>query len=278
MKEQIMRMSISSLRARIVCLGMVALVSFATPCSSRAQIITLSDGGSIAQIDTTSQAGMYNWRVGGINQLRQQWFWYRVGTAGPEQSINMISAPTISGLSANQATISYANSLFSVDLTYVLTGSTGTAGLNESIRIINKNTDPLSAPLDFHFFEYTDYNLGGITGGQSVTLNGTAARAIQTSVQGGMGLESATPNANHREANLFDATLLKLNDALPTTLDDVLTAGPGDATFAFEWDYSIAAGGSKLISKIKTVPEPSAVALMALGLAAFTLRRAGAKG
>lgn len=273
-----MRIPIRSVTAiaRKFCVVMVALGSLATVFPSQAQIIMLSDGGSSAKIDTL-RVGMYDWSVGGINQLRQQWFWYRVGTSGPEQTIDKISAPTISGLSANQATISYANSLFSVDVTYVLTGGTGTSGLNESIRIINKNTDPLSAPLDFHFFEYTDYNLGGTAGGQSVTLNGTAARAIQTGLQGGMGLESATPNANHREASLFDATLLKLNDALPTTLNDVLTAGPGDATFAFEWDYSIAPGASRLISKIKTVPEPSAVALMALGLAAFALRRAGAK-
>jgi hypothetical protein len=276
MKDRIMKVSTRSLadRTQAFCVVMVALVSLAMVLPSHGQITTLSSGASIARIDPYSQAGLFDWTVSGTDQLKKQWFWYRVGTAGSEFSIDTISAPTISGVSANGATITYANSSFSIDVIYGLTGNADSAGLTETIRIINKNTDPLSAPLDFHFFEYTDYDLAGIPGGQSVMVYGTAARAVQTGLLGAMGLETATPNASHREANLYDATLVKLNDALPTTLNDVLTAGPGDVTFAFEWDYAIEAGGSRLISKIKTVPEPSAMVLMALGLVAFTLRRA----
>jgi hypothetical protein len=253
---------------------MVAVVSFAMGLASQAQIITLTDAGSVARIDAASQAGVYNWTVAGINQLKQQWFWYRVGTSGPEQSINTISAPTVTLTSANQANVLYGNSTFSVDITYVLTGNTDSSGLNESIRIIN-NT---AANLDFHLFQYLDFDLGGQAGGQSVVVNATAARATQTLLGSlARGSETASPNANHREAALFAQTLNSLNDANPTTLNDVLTSGPGDVTFAFQWDYTIAAGGSRLISKIVTVPEPSALALMALGLVAFTLRRAGAK-
>jgi len=254
---------------------MVALASFAIAFPSQAQIITLTDAafpGCVAQINPVAQAGMFNWSINGVSQLKQQWYWYRVGTSGPEFSIDSISPPTISGVSANQATISYGNSLFSVDVSYVFTGNTDSSGLNKSIRIVNKT----SSPLDFHFFEYTDFDLGGQSGGQSVVLNATATRARQTLTHEIAG-ETGTPNASHREAALFAQTLNRLNDVNPTTLNDVLTAGPGDVTFAFQWDFAIAAGGSSLISKIVTVPEPSAIALMALGLAAFTLRRVGAK-
>src|SRR5208337_545666 len=58
-------------------------------------IYTLSSGNSSVSIDLGSQAGMYNWTVDGQNQLNQQWFWYRVGSSGPEASIDTIGMPTV---------------------------------------------------------------------------------------------------------------------------------------------------------------------------------------
>jgi hypothetical protein len=257
---------------------MVALFSFAMVLPSQAQIITLTDPlfpGVVAQINAGSQAGMFNWSVGGINQLTQHGFWYRVGTAGPEQSINTISAPTITQTTPNQATTLYNNGAYSVQVTYRLTGNTASSGINESVRIIN-NT---AADLDFHFFQYSDFDLNGTSGGQSVQL-GTPSMASQTLGSVWSASEIGTPAANHSEAAFFNATLNRLNDGIATTLNDNLgPVGPGDVTFAFQWDYTIAAGGSKLISPILTVqvPEPSALVLLALGMAAFALRRAGAK-
>src|SRR5438093_1386329 len=45
---------------------------------SPAQII-LSNRNSQAVIDPTSSAGLQHWDIQGLNQLHQQWFWYRVG-------------------------------------------------------------------------------------------------------------------------------------------------------------------------------------------------------
>src|SRR5215471_5719398 len=58
-------------------------------------IETLTDNNSVAQIDPNGQAGMFSWTVDGVQNLFQQWFWYRVGTNGPENSIDTISAPAI---------------------------------------------------------------------------------------------------------------------------------------------------------------------------------------
>src|SRR5438105_2460912 len=66
---------------------------------SQAQIVTLVDRNSIAQVNVGSQAGMFRWEADGQNQLVQQWFWYRIGDAvpgNPERSIDTISPPTIS--------------------------------------------------------------------------------------------------------------------------------------------------------------------------------------
>src|SRR5262245_58397633 len=101
----------------------------------------LSNGNSSAQIDPNSQAGMFNWFVDGVNNLNQQWFWYRVG-ANPEASINTIGAPSIVRPDAKTAYITYggAGNGFSVEIDYVLTGQSagsGQADIRESIRIHN---------------------------------------------------------------------------------------------------------------------------------------------
>jgi hypothetical protein len=264
-------------RTRKPCFAMVAVVCFAMAFPGQAQIVTLSDNGSIALIDSASQAGMFTWRLGDINQLAQQWFWYRVGPSGPESSIDTISAPSITQTVPYQATTRYGNATLSVEVAYLLTGNPSAASstLSETITIANNQTQ---GALDLHFFQYMDLDLAGTTGNQSVALNASLARAKQTMLNSsGFAVETAIQNPSHREAGLFPQTLNRLNDGLATTLNDSLTAGPGDATFAFQWDVTINPGSSFQISKIVTVPEPSAVVLLALGLVAFGFRRSAAR-
>jgi len=63
--------------------------------SADAQIAALLDNNSSATINlngTGTTAGMINWTVDGINQLSQQWFWYRADGMNSEQTINSLSA------------------------------------------------------------------------------------------------------------------------------------------------------------------------------------------
>src|SRR3974390_2390515 len=91
------------------------------------QLYTLTDQNSLANLDLGSQAGMYNWTVDGASSLYQQWFWYRIGSTGPEASINTIGAPVVAttgtqGLSATYtAPVGTANN-FNVRVDYLLTG------------------------------------------------------------------------------------------------------------------------------------------------------------
>jgi hypothetical protein len=255
-------------------------------CSaSQAQIQTLVDANSFSDINPNNQQGMFDWFVDGQNQLFQQWFWYRVGL-NPEQSIDTISAPLISRPDAKTADITYNNGAFSVAIDYSLTGGSagsGKATMLESIKIHNFT----GSPLDFHFFQYSDFNLLNNPNGDTVALgtdlSGKFNEALQTKgplISPILTETDITPGANHGETAFVGQTLAKLNNALPDNLNDNAgPTGPGNVTWAFQWDYSgpdsIAPGGDELISKtlLIQVPEPSALALISIGAAALALHQ-----
>src|SRR5215475_11846101 len=101
------------------CLSAAVLLMLAV--GAQAQIQTLVNNNSFADINPNNQQGMFDWFVDGQNQLFQQWFWYRVGN-NPEQSIDTISPPLIQRPDARTAYVTYNNGAFSVEVDYVLTG------------------------------------------------------------------------------------------------------------------------------------------------------------
>ena len=73
---------------------------------------------------------------------------------------------------------------------------------------------------------------------------------------------------SHHELNTFSNTLAKLQDGVATTLSDAGgPVGPGNVTWAFQWDMWLAAGDSKTIRKYKQVqtPEPATLGLLLFG-------------
>jgi hypothetical protein len=229
--------------------------------------------------------GASQWTVDGLNQLNRQWFYYRVGASGPEMPVESINAtPTINvfnnGATLSRLDVTWANADYSVRTLFQLVGNTagtGKANLNETITVANTSADNIV----FHLFQYSDFNLAGSAGGQSAQYyqNGIGEyyKVIQSDGFWSV-TETATSPAGlgHFEAALSGITLGSLTDANPTTLSDSQTAGVGDVTFAYEWDVTIAPGGSFQISKlIAVVPEPSTVALLVSGLFAWQVLRRG---
>ncbi len=278
---------VATLSAALVMAALVFL-----PGKSMAQNYSLSDGGSTATLNLgagTGNLGMNSWTVlGGQNELTQQWFWFSVNGSAP-QPINTIGGLTTTPGGANDVTVTYQNSLLSVNVDYTLTGNgagSGSADIMEYIWIDNVSSDQT---LNVSFFQYSNFNLLN-NNNNTVSINGspgTYTGAFQsTGTPGGTGIAEVllSPNASHGETALVPTTLNELNNPANSNfnLSDNTSAVTGNVSWAFQWDATLAPQGGELdISKDKglkvmMVPEPGTTALAVLGglcLTAWTVRR-----
>jgi hypothetical protein len=273
----------TSWTARVaVCLTSFAVAASCLVATPSQAAHSLTDQGSTAWLDVNSSAGMNHWDLGfGGNQLNQQWFWYRIGN-GLAQPINTIGTASVSVNSANWIDVTYTSTsgpLFSLTVSYVLTGGgvgSGTALIKENITVLNQSGSAIN---NFNLFQYSDFNLLGTPGGDSVIINSTFDSVTQTEGSAGIGEVITDPFANRAEAAFVNNTLNNLNTIPGYDLNNNLTAGPGDVAWSFQWIADIANNEELLIVKdkgvrITVIPEPSVMALVALSLVAVgTLRR-----
>jgi hypothetical protein len=276
-----MKLPVASTRFRtaftIMCAGALALQAL----PGMAQY-TLTSGNSVMGINASSQSGMYSWFVNGQNQLQQQWFWYRVGPTGPQTSIDnldILGTPTVTG--GDQLDVLYGNaatlgaSTFTIETTYLLGGGSigaGNSQLNETITIDNRN----SSPLAMNFFEYANFPLAG--GPNTVAIYQSATPGLYNEAYESDGSQTVSedtgtaPGAPAYETGENGSTLANLTSGSTYNLNDSTTNGPGNVTWAFEWETNIAAGGTFQISKdltldgISAAPEPTVLSLAAVGL------------
>jgi hypothetical protein len=260
-------------RVRTILHFCIIATALAAPVrQSQAAIITLVDNNSVAQIDNGTSAGMFNWSVDGQNQLAQQWFWYRIGS-GLQQPINMIGTPTTTSTGPNQMTSVYGGAGFDLSISYLLTGGSsgsGSADIQETIMFHNSS----GSPLDFHLYQYSDFNLAGSPGGDTVYIDGSAQTGYNYAIQwkGATQIAEAInlPAGDHAEANTVPNTLNSLNSVNNLILNDA-TGATGDVSWALQWDATVGAGQDFLVFKdkllsIDPIPEPSVLALLALGM------------
>jgi hypothetical protein len=255
------------------------------PRGSFAGLFTLTDGNSSVDFDTTSQANAYNWQVDGLDQLFQQAFWYRVGNVA-EQSVHALpigfelASNTNADPGLDTLDVIYNGLGFDIEIKYSLDGgalSSGVSDMGEQISITNRG----SSPLNFRFFQYSDFDLQGSLGGDTAVF--TNANTVRQS-DGPLRLTETvvTPVPSHREIDFYANTVTKLNDAVPTTLSDTpatgVPFGPGDITWAYQWDVTIPAFGTFQISKDKNlsaivIPEPASFTLLAALAGLLLIRR-----
>jgi hypothetical protein len=247
--------------------------------------MTVTDENSVARL--LAPYGMTLWTVDDISQLCKQAFWFRAGTS--ETSISVYSLPLLSVTSStpNQLTTVSTDRQLTFTINYTLDGGpvgSGTSRLLETITIANCTTKPLN----FRFFQYTDLDLNGSMGGDTLQLerSGGLFTSATQSDSGVVGRETLSTPANHGEAGSSDALLSKLQDRGALTLldnSDLLDAG--DRAFLLEWDAaSLAPRGTftiqleKEISGILAVPEPSSACFLVLAISGLMLRSRARKG
>lgn len=261
--------------ALTVMMTLSASFANAAPCLL-APVCTLSDGASSASIDTTSQAGMYNWVVDGKNYLFQQWFWYSItdaaGATTGTKSIDQLGLQSADLVASNILNLTYANSTLKVFVTYTLTDSSNPAisfinsDIGESIRITNVS----SSAYTVHFFQYSDFDIADDL--QDTVKMVNVNTVDQTPNSGSVVLSEtvATPAPTYVELNTFPNTANTLNGGLTGNLANLnngsATPVSGDVTWAFQWDRALAAGQGFTISKDKNldgfVPEPASLLLL----------------
>lgn len=248
---------------------MLAVVAWAvggTMPSASATVVLLTNGNATVAIDTGSQSGIFAWTVDGTGVLKKQWLWYRVGSTGGEKSVDtltqaalVVSAsdpidnPTV--LDTLFVRYTSASPVFEIRVTFTLAGgSPGSrvAAMTEQLSVRNTGVDPL----DFHLFEYGDFTLDPLNVLADTVVFPSLNLVNQSNPNGSILDVSTAPIPAHIEVNVFTNavnTIYNLNDTSPTTLSDVTGPLSGNATWAYEWDPLIAAGGSFQISKNENV-------------------------
>lgn len=271
----------NSLSKKVCLLGLtIAATLLATVSQAYVTPVTLTDQNSVAKVDVDSNAGMYQWNINGIPQLAQQWFWYRIDPQAYVQPINSISSATYNQLAGpNTLFTKYENSQLRVQINYTLTGGTSSdSDILESISVKN-NT---AAAFTLHFFQYSDFDLDGSASGDTVSIDGDSSsgfwHAVQTKQLNQLSETVTSPNATRCEAAVAGQILTEFGTANYNLNNNQGPVGPDDVTWGLQWNFTVGAGATVDIFKDKRldvapVPEPAALGFVALGLAAFVLRR-----
>jgi len=234
-------------------------ISLAGVLQANADTVFLRDGNSFIAINFETQLGTFVWTVDGLNQIFQQWFWFRIGDTGGETSIdNLVLVSSNVSEDEKILEVSFTDEEdLTVDVTWELEGEfdgSGKSTLFETIVITNVG----DTEMNMHFFQYTDFDVEGPQGDTVEIIPPNIARQTD-------GLISETivsPDPTHFEVAEFGEDRgiirMRLNDNMPTTLLDIAGPLPADdddegvdGTWAFQWDVVIPAGESLTIEKKK---------------------------
>ena len=269
--------------------GGVCAVAGVMLLAAAAEATTIVNDNATVDVDATTDAGVYNWAIGGAggqqDHLTKDWWWYRIG-AGPQLSIDSISAPVVTTPTVDSIQIVYSNSDFDLQLRYSLADSalpgSGQSDLSGSIEIFNHS----GSALDFNLYHYTDVDLSaGLDFIDIVDWSFPAFEIVDLTVSQTFGAEEHYATEAGFLNGLYgvgfelgEAAALLAKVQAGGNLDGTNLAGPDDVAYALQYGFvlndnlSTTLGFDNQIS-ITPIPEPSTAVLAALGvISIFSVR------
>jgi len=264
------RVAVRAITSGLVILGLSAFAQ-----QSHAGLFTLVDDNSSAAFNTSSSANTNSWLVDGVDHLNQQAFWYRVGNVA-EASLHALpialEGTTDTDFDGNHENlfVRYGGAGFIAEVRYALDGGSpgsGAADMGEQITI----TSTSGVPLDFHFFQYVDFDISATPLDDSARFPDPHA-VLQYDGSLVVTETADAPQPHRREIDFYNGILAKLTDGVASNLSDTppigAVFGPGDVTWAFQWDFTLLPNSVYQISKdkiISVIPEPAASFLLSFG-------------
>jgi hypothetical protein len=254
--------------------------------SANAQTFTLQDGNS-SSVFSANAGGQVNWVVDGVSQLFNQRFYYRSSLMNDEVPVDSLTLTgsqltdtnTFDDARNDTLALRYNDTAgLEFRISYLLRGSnagSGTADLAETIRISN----PTNAAISVSFFQYVDFDLSATAGGDFAEIvNANTVRQWDPSGNFTVAETVVTPGPSAYQVGNFPSIVSLFGNGVADNLNNAGgLIGPTDATWSFQWNFTLAPGGSFTISKDKliTIPSPAGLAVLGLaGIAATRRRRA----
>lgn len=233
---------------------------------------TIADGNTSATFDPA--AGQVNWLIDGQNQLFTQEFYFRRSTDSQEYRVDATNLNNVGNFvqdtnpfSDNRADA--FGSLFTdgagleFETLFTIRGNAnGSASADLAEQITIRNTS--NSAITLSFFQFVDFDLGGdafddfgqIVGGNTAQQSDNDFILAET-------VATPQPVAFQMDSSFALGSLL--GDSAIDNLNGN-AAFAGDVAWAFQWDITLTAGDSFLISKNKSiVPTPGSIAVLALG-------------
>jgi hypothetical protein len=270
----------------------VGAVAFAMVAPANASSVLLQDANSTSlfEINGGSNQIQANWFVDGVSQLYEQNFYIDVGaTGGAPIALGSIAPNAFNAVDTNGS--GNVNNLFvrwddvggtgvQVGVEFRLTGAlagSGASDVAETITISNFS----GQATDLRFFQYVDFDLDGTIGGDTVSSSTDPVQSITQSDVSVLTEAIVTPGPDLYQVGPFSTIrdAIVNGNNLTTSPGTQSSYGPGDATWAFQWNvFGLANNDSFQISKDKNIrqaPEPATLGLLGVGLAGlgFAARR-----
>lgn len=242
-------------------------------------VYTIADRNSEVGFDLGGP-GSNSWRVDGVQNLTQQWFWVREGAAPQETPLyslpliasavtdtNFFIDPREDTLSARYGDLSGLTYDVSFRIQGGLAGSRR-ADLSETIVITNHSTTART----LSFYQYSDFRIGNTPAND--TSQFLTPNVFRTWDAWGVFNETVvSPSPNGREVSMVPTLLNSLNDGGITTLSGAMGPVFGNVAWGFSWNLTIPAFGSRTIGKDKNfIPEPTTGLLLLAGAALLRRR------